>query len=53
MDEDWAVLSTFFPLDWERLAESSGALKGLRKDKSAANLLQCSADASGVRPFVA
>ena len=40
MDEHWAILSTFFPYDWEILAERSGALKGLRKDKSAENLLR-------------
>lgn len=40
MDEDWNVLTTMFPADWQELAESTGALKGLRKDKSAENLLR-------------
>ena len=40
MQEDWDLLLTFFPSDWERLAAESGALKGLRKDKSPENLLR-------------
>ena len=40
MDEDWNVLMSFFPADWADLATASGALKGLRKDKSPANLLR-------------
>jgi len=40
MDEDWSVLRSFFPSDWEELAESTEALKGLRKDKSAEGLLR-------------
>lgn len=40
MDEDWKVLTTLFPADWRELAASSGALKGLRKDKSAESLLR-------------
>jgi hypothetical protein len=40
MDEDWDLLLSFFPKNWEELAKRSGALKGLRKDKSAANLLR-------------
>lgn len=40
MDEDWKVLTTLFPADWRKLAVSSGALKGLRKDKSADSLLR-------------
>ena len=35
MDEDWDVLRSFLPAGWEALGLSSGALKGLRKDKSA------------------
>ncbi len=35
MDEDWAVLRSFLPAGWEELGRSTGALKGLRKDKSA------------------
>lgn len=40
MDEDWRVLTTLFPSDWKKLAATSGALKGLRKDKSEENLLR-------------
>ena len=40
MREDWDVLSTFFPADWRELAVESGALKGLRKDKSPDGLLR-------------
>jgi hypothetical protein len=40
MDEDWDVLTSFFPKAWQELAVSTGALKGLRQDKSAANLLR-------------
>ena len=36
MDEDWAVLRSFLPAGWEDLGRSTGALKGLRKDKAAA-----------------
>ena len=39
-DEDWDLLQTFFPRDWENLAQTTQALKGLRQDKSAANLLR-------------
>jgi len=28
MDEDWALLRSFFPDDWDELAVSAGALKG-------------------------
>lgn len=40
MDEDWKVLTTLFPSNWRELAASSGALKGLRKDKGEENLLR-------------
>ena len=40
MDEDWDLLVSFFPSDWRELALQSGALKGLRKDKSAEDLLR-------------
>lgn len=40
MDEDWELLVTFLPTNWRELAISSGALKGLRKDKDPANLLR-------------
>jgi hypothetical protein len=39
-DEDWDLLLSFFPSDWMRLARQSGALKGLRQDKSAEDLLR-------------
>jgi hypothetical protein len=40
VDEDWEVLRSFFPADWRTLALQSGALKGLRQDKSAETLLR-------------
>lgn len=40
MDEDWALLMSFFPDNWGELAVSAGALKGLRKNKSAESLLR-------------
>jgi hypothetical protein len=39
-DEDWAQLTSFFPTDWKKLAKVSGALKGLRQDKSEENYLR-------------
>jgi hypothetical protein len=39
-DDDWDVLRSFFPSDWQSLAVETGALKGLRKDKNAENLLR-------------
>src|SRR6516165_2239807 len=39
-DEDWDLLLSFFPSDWMTLARRSSALKGLRQDKSAENLLR-------------
>jgi len=38
--EDWDLLKAFFPPDWEPLAETTLALKGLRQDKSADHLLR-------------
>ena len=40
MNEDWELLLGFLPPGWEALAAESGALKGLRKDKSPENLLR-------------
>lgn len=40
MDEDWGLLLSFLPTDWDELANETGALKGLRKDKSVENLLR-------------
>ena len=38
--EGWQVLLSFLPDNWRELAASTGALKGLRKDKSPENLLR-------------
>lgn len=38
--EDWNVLLSVLPDDWEVLAHETGALKGLRKNKSAEKLLR-------------
>ena len=40
MTEDWDLLISFLPGNWRDLAAATGALKGLRKDKSADNLLR-------------
>ena len=40
LSEDWGLLVSFLPGNWRDLAVSTGALKGLRKDKSAENLLR-------------
>jgi len=32
MMEDWEILRSFFPCDWEEMAWQTDALKGLRKD---------------------
>src|SRR5260370_2165333 len=40
IDEDWDLLVSFFPRDWRDLALRSGALKGLRQDKSEEKLLR-------------
>ena len=39
-DEDWNLLLSFFPANWKELAQASGALKGLRQDKSEENYLR-------------
>ena len=39
-DEDWNLLVSFFPANWKELALQSGALKGLRQDKSQENALR-------------
>lgn len=38
--DDWDVLVSLFPANWREVAVSAGALKGLRKDKSPADLLR-------------
>lgn len=40
MEEDWDLLLKFLPEGWKEMAKKSGALKGLRKDKSPENLLR-------------
>ena len=40
MTEDWRLLESFLPTDWRGLASETGALRGLRKDKSAETLLK-------------
>lgn len=40
MTEDWPILMSFFPDQWEELAVSSNALKGLHKNKEAENYLR-------------
>lgn len=39
-EEDWDLLCSFLPVNWRELAESSGALKGLRRDKTAESYLR-------------
>jgi hypothetical protein len=39
-DEDWELLTTFFPSHWRDLARASGALKGLRQDKGEESYLR-------------
>ena len=40
MKEDWELLMDFLPEGWEGMAVKSGALKGLRRDRSAEHLLR-------------
>jgi hypothetical protein len=40
MSEDWELLQNFFPYDWKALAATTGAIKGLRRDKDPAVLLR-------------
>ena len=40
MEEDWDLLVSFFPDNWRELALERGALKGLRQDKDAGNMLR-------------
>jgi hypothetical protein len=40
IDEDWQTLCSFFPRDWQEMALDTGALKGLRKNKSPEDLLR-------------
>ena len=40
MNEDWQTLRSFFPRDWQEIAVDTGALRGLRKNKSPEALLR-------------
>jgi hypothetical protein len=40
VDEDWDLLMSFFPSNWKTCARKTGALKGLRQDKSEENYLR-------------
>ena len=40
MTEDWELLLSFLPENWQELATRTGALRGLRKDKSPERLLR-------------
>ena len=40
LNEDWGLLVSSLPGNWEELARTTGALRKLRKDKSPANLLR-------------
>lgn len=40
IDEDWKLLTSFFPDNWRALAATTNALKGLRKNKSEDALLR-------------
>ena len=40
MQEDWDLLVSFLPANWQALAAETGALKGLRKNKSVESLLR-------------
>ena len=40
MDQDWQLLTTFFPAKWRDLAIETDAIKGLRKNKDIADLLR-------------
>ena len=39
IQEDWELLVSFLPANWRDLAAETGALNGLRKNKSAEDLL--------------
>ena len=39
-EEDWDLLVSLFPANWRHMARLSGALKGLRQDKSEEKLLR-------------
>ena len=39
-EEDWPLLLSLLPRDWKQLAQTTGAMKGLRQDKSEENYLR-------------
>ena len=39
MDQDWQLLTHFFPYGWEDLAISTNAVKGLRKNQGSRYLV--------------
>jgi hypothetical protein len=39
-DEDWRLLTSFFPPQWKELGKATEALKGLRQDKSEENYMR-------------
>lgn len=40
MEQDWQLLTSFFPAQWQELASQHGAIKGLRKNKQVIDLLR-------------
>ena len=52
-DEDWELLTTFFPAEWKQLARTTGALKGLRQDKGEENYLRVLMPSLWMRAFYA
>lgn len=52
-EEDWKLLTTFFPARWTELAEETAALKGLRQDKSPEKIFARVVAASWLWPLAA
>jgi len=40
MDQDWQLLTNFFPAQWQDLAIQTNVIKGLRQDKGVSDLLR-------------
>ncbi|MCY4217317.1 MAG: hypothetical protein OXC92_10075 [Flavobacteriaceae bacterium] len=40
LEDDWSVLTSFLPTNWQQLAGELGALRGLGQDKSPEHLLR-------------
>ena len=53
MGDAWDVLCLALPQDWRKLAQETGASRGLRKDPSVDNLLRTPPAASRLRTLVA